>query len=397
MRATFALLMILVFSTRVTFSQTLSSTQLKFLNKNAKEIAVDEDYSKGNWKAVLKQVKNKEIVLIGEVNHGSKENFLVRNDLIKYLHEKGGYNVILFEAGIGELCLLDRRKKEYDAKKLTSGFLGIWRTMEFVDLMQYIKAKQISIAGFDVQRSSGNAFKTLLKEEASKNNIDTAQSIALEDQYSILDEELKSRKAIFESVEPKTRQLIEAYQRLSTLLSANATAPISIEKQFILQTIENRIAYLNYRLVFVKNNNWRARFTARDSAMAANVIWLKENIYKNEKVIIVGHNFHLSKYNEREKVMGAFLKKRYPNEVYSIGTFVGGGKYLDNSGKEEKMDSIDSENLDIRHVINAMQGKVNFLSISTKPKKGGNWIFEDIVVNNSFINLNSGKKLILAK
>lgn len=336
MRIIFLLLISAPLSIITSFSQDLCPEQLKFFHKNAKEISVDENYAEGNWKAVLKQVKNKEIVLIGELNHGSRENFLVRNDLIKYLHEKRGFNVILFEAGIGELYLLNRDKSEYSAKELTSGFFGIWRTMEFVDLMEYIKSEQLSIAGFDVQRSSGNAFKLLLKAVAEKYDLEAAQSTELEERFATLDRALTNRKSVYEAVEPKTKELIEAYQQLYELLQVDPTNSSDSERQFLLKTIENRVAYLNYRLAFLKNKDWRKQYTTRDAAMANNVIWLKENIYPNEKLIIVGHNFHLSQYNEKEVTAGTYLKEKYPDKIYAIGTFVGEGEYLDNSGKVKK-------------------------------------------------------------
>lgn len=51
-----------------------------YLNRKIKSIEVDSNYNNGDWKAVLKQVKNKRIILLGELNHGSKEIFLSRSN-----------------------------------------------------------------------------------------------------------------------------------------------------------------------------------------------------------------------------------------------------------------------------------------------------------------------------
>ncbi|MEM6721232.1 MAG: hypothetical protein AAF611_18020 [Bacteroidota bacterium] len=134
------------------------------LHKKIKSINVSSDYQKGDWKPILKEVKNKRIVLLGELNHGSKEIFLSRNDLIKSLHEKLGFDVILFESGIGELIETNSQKKNLPPNKMTYGFFGGWRTSEFVDLMDYVKSRNMSISGFDVQRT-GNSFQSVLTGE----------------------------------------------------------------------------------------------------------------------------------------------------------------------------------------------------------------------------------------
>jgi hypothetical protein len=103
---------------------------------------------------------------------------------------------------------------------MTLGFFGGWRTKENRELMEYIKAANISVAGFDVQRT-GNSFKQILKTAAHKYNMDTVFCSTLEDRYGIIQRELADKKAVYDSVRAKTIQLIADYQQAYRLLSGN--------------------------------------------------------------------------------------------------------------------------------------------------------------------------------
>lgn len=374
--------------------QKLSEDEMQFLQKNVQTVCTDESMANANWKSLDQAIKNKRIILIGEFSHGAKEVFQLRNDLIRYLHKEHGYNTILFEAGIGEMILPDLRKKEWSASQMTNGLFGVWRTREFRDLMDYIKSENISIAGFDVQRS-GNSFRRLLHEVAAKKNIDTILYHDLENRFGAIITNLNNRKAIYDSVAEKTKKLMNDYLVIyNKLFEKN---PDSIELLLSLRTITNRIEFLRYSLEFVKDRDWNKSFANRDKAMADNIVWLIENVYKNEKLIIIGHNYHIAKFNENEEVMGEFLSKTRGDKMYSIGTFGGDGSFANNAGKEEKMKPADSLSLDIKHIVNSTNGFASYLTIPQQKSQGSEWLHKDIVVNDSFVDIKNTNKLVLAK
>lgn len=378
-------------------AQYLTKKQLKFINKNTHSIQVNQNYVNGDWTSVSKAIKGKSIVLLGELNHGSKEIFLVRNNLIEYLHEKEGFNTILFESGIGEMVILNDRKQKYSPEFMTLGFYGIWRTKAFAELMSYIKQENISIAGYDIQKGGGDAFFVLMEMEAKRIGIQPQLYNLLEERFDDLEDDLKKAKAeTYDSLKPKIDLLIADYKAFSEALIFQETN-LNRNVQLINQTIKNRISYLKYRLEFVKDQDYRKRWKARDTGMVDNIIWLKENIFKKEKILVVGHNFHISKYNKKEEVAGEYLKRKYPTDTYHIGFFVGAGFYADNSGRKKEMDPISHDSLDVRHIISAMEGKVSFLSMPHKSKKKNKWLFHDIEVNNSFIDLNGSNRQSLIK
>jgi len=340
-------------------------------------------------------MKDKRFILLGEFNHGSKEVFELRTSLIKHLHENLGVNVILFESGIGELITAEVYKQELTARQMTNGVFSGWRTKEFVDLMDYVKTENMSIAGFDVQRSGGS-FQFLLKEIARRSKIDTVHFYYLEQRYGTLLKDLTNKKAIYDSLQPATDKLIADYRKMQSVLQQNSK---DNSKEFLLSivTLQNRIKYLSYMLRFLKDRDFSKRWAARDSAMAENVRWLIENVYKNQRIIIIGHNFHISQYSEQETVMGEILHAAYGKDMYSLGVFAGTGSYHDNGGIERKLTASDSTALDIKHIIESLKGTVNFLSIPKVKPPGSEWLQTDIIVNDTFIDLKNSNTLNLSK
>ncbi|GAB5554682.1 MAG: erythromycin esterase family protein [Saprospiraceae bacterium] len=378
-------------------AQELSEEQLRFLGNSAVSLGIDSISPSDEFSTVQSEIGNKRMVLIGEFNHGSKEVFLIRNELIKYLHQQAGFDVILFEAGIGELIHPEFNKDQFSPAQLTSGFFGPWRTKEFRGLMQYIKENKLSIAGFDAQRT-GRSFETILSAAANDAKLDVETYEDLETQFGTLKSILPNRKIEYnDSLKEQTLKLIDGYEKVYNQLLLSKLS-LSLKKSLlILKTIQNRIGFLTYMLEFKIDQDWNKRWAARDSMMADNVKWLAETIYSGKKIIVVGHNFHISKYNEKEQVMGEYLLPHYSNDMYSIGIYAKTGTFLSNYGHEETMKPSDSLNLDIKHIINALKNEVNFLPIPKEKQPGSEWLFQAIITNDTFVDLSNSNTTVLSE
>ena len=373
----------------------LTREQQRFLKTNAKPAHYDSITQTADWSSLLPYVKNKKIILLGEFNHGSREVFEVRNSIIKFLHKELGVKAILLESGIGELAAVDLDRDNLTPRQMLNGLFGGWRTKEFADLMEYAKQKNISVSGFDVQRT-GSEFKYLLQNAVKKYNIDTNLTYNLEARFGTITRSLSNSKAIYDSAQLKTNALIADYKKLGTVLKSLIVKESSTALLFTNVTVENRIRYLSYMLRFVKDRNFKTRWAARDSAMAANTQWLINTFYKNQPVIVIAHNFHIGKYNESEIVMGELLKEKNNAVMYGVGFFAGSGTYHDNSGKIASLMAPDSAALDIKHIVNHVATPA-FINIPEKFSAGSEWLNQEIIVNDTFINLNKGNKMILSK
>ncbi|MEM7297913.1 MAG: erythromycin esterase family protein [Bacteroidota bacterium] len=308
-----------------------------------------------------------------------------------------GFEVILFESGIGELILADLHQDKLSSTQMTYGFFSGWRTKEFGELMEYIKAENLSLAGFDVQRTGGS-FKHVLRDIGTAAKLDTTLFVDLESRFGALKPLLTNRRIEYnDSIALLTNNLIHDYEQVYDHL-LETDQPLPIKKSLLtLRALQNRKDYLRYMLDFKKDMDWNKRWAARDSLMANNLVWLSENIYQNRKIIVIGHNYHISQFSENEEAMGEFLLRKYPDDMYSIGVYTKTGTYLGNYGNEKEMSGPDENQLDIKHCIAAIGHELSFLPIPEKRTKGEEWLYEEIITSDTFVDLSNSNSIILSK
>ena len=226
-----------------------------------------------DWQSIDSTLKNTRMVFLGEPNHGSKEIFLLRNQLIKHLHEAFDFKVLLLESGIGELAATDLHKHTLSPEEMTRSLFGNWRTAEFRDLMAYCKSNDISLGGFDVQRT-GTTFNRLLQKIITTSGSHAQKYLDIEGRFGAVQRKLRQKNVPYDSVNVITSQLIQDYQQLSDLISNKSLSSDHETMNYTIRTITNRVEYLRFMLAFVQDRDWRKRFATRDSLMAMNIEWL---------------------------------------------------------------------------------------------------------------------------
>ena len=213
------------------------------------------------WHFLNNSIGDKKIVCLGESLHGVKEYNATKVELIQYLHEEMGFNVLAIESDLAMSFIGNLYRDSIpDSLFLEKIFTPVWHTEEHFELVQYLKAHpKLQLIGFDI---TGKV------------------------------------------------PLTKIFQELN--LTPDTTAPLI--QDFIQQ-------YANFKDPYSPSNVYNLYI--RDSVMAQISTWIIEQLYSNSKIILYGANPHLAKATALNSTnfMGAILAPQYPEEYYSIALF----------------------------------------------------------------------------
>ena len=289
----------------------------------------------------LKQYLNrKSLVQLGESSHGTKEYNLIKVRLVKFLHEEMGFDVIAFESGFFECFYTYENMNDLTIKNtMRSSIYSIWRTKEVLNLFEYIKQTQstehpLILSGFDC-RKSGLYFADradVLFEMLAKIDSNYADSIFDFDHY-LLHTGLNYQNYLISNynlIKSKYLNIISFIdQHIDQLISYYPDReyyPI-----FIKQSIYSTLAEVEHKIAYYQNNEDK-QYYIRDSAMAANISFLKEELFPDKKIIVWAHNYHIAHdpdqqawYNNARN-MGNWLVEKYRDDLYTIGLYMLKGK-----------------------------------------------------------------------
>ena len=91
------LTLFLIFATTVIFGQ--QKIKEYVLHNSIRISSISPDSTNyDDLSAIGNSIGNAQIVMLGEQDHGDASTFLAKTRLIKYLHEKKGFNVLAFES-----------------------------------------------------------------------------------------------------------------------------------------------------------------------------------------------------------------------------------------------------------------------------------------------------------
>jgi len=85
------------------------------------------------------ELKNKQILLLGEQLHQDGATLQMKTRMVRYLHEKLGYNVILYETGLYDMYLMnqDGRQRMNPSKAVWTFW---WGSNETKSLWEYYRS-----------------------------------------------------------------------------------------------------------------------------------------------------------------------------------------------------------------------------------------------------------------
>jgi erythromycin esterase len=318
----------------------IEDNKVKWLKKNAIPISIDptnEDFS--DLKKLKTVIGDADVVLLGEQTHGDGTTFEAKCRLVKFLHQEMNFDILAFESCFYSCDKVNKQiySEGMDAKTaLRLGTFPQWTyAKEFSSLPKYIDKvsntnRPLEICGFDCQMSmkNANSIKADLlsfiakKQLAIDSNDANLVSEILDSQ--IIDLDRNSKKLSTDSI----IKFKEANDRILKLLKSKDD-----ENKFWQQCLNTHCNFIIDGSGIIKDKPISKARGLRDSLMAENFIWIKNNKYPNKKIIVWAASFHnMRRQYEVVEVMtgekplytnitfGDILNRRLnPNKIYNLG------------------------------------------------------------------------------
>jgi erythromycin esterase len=303
----------------------------------------DDDFT--DLKPIMKAIGNSRIVVLGEESHGDGATFLAKVRLIKFLHQKMGFDVLAWEAGLFNCQEMDAavRNPEIPIQKAMSlGIYPIWATSAQVQpVFEYARSVAhtggpLEMTGFDHQ-FSGSGGPGIRWRDAMMAFIDKADP-------SILPQSLRSSlindtALVFNaSTSPANlRAIKEKWKALPAVLDNSRTKLEAVHgiryARLMRRTADDAVISIEGLARFRESGGEfkSADNNIRDLRMAENLIWLANERYKGRRIIVWAAAFHTlydpsaikldadSGFSYQDVVtMGEVAQKSLGRDIYTI-------------------------------------------------------------------------------
>ncbi|PGR97048.1 erythromycin esterase [Bacillus thuringiensis] len=341
-----------------------------------------------------------------------------------------GYDVIAFETGLGEAAAVQQNFDNLTATEaMKQSLYPVWKTKELEQLFTYMKeqkekGKPLTLAGFDMNLFYKSSFRSYAKEWLQKvspelaSEFDSAVSelIELNTYYDKkktypYDQFKMEIQPVINKLE-KVRTFIQNHKSELTQVAPHATYDVNFLEKSVnirIDAIKTHLdADMKVRGGISSPNLTDYSFYIRDQKMAQNLAWLTEMQYKNKKIIVWGHNYHIRKQNSKmildfTKVqqynyvgpnMMDYLPQRIKDQMYTIGVFAYSGSSWDdvnenvipvhNEHEEQSVEKIIST-VGSPHVFVNLKGESNrpetsWMFTPTAASYWGNKLKEEIMI-----------------
>nr|WP_206774726.1 erythromycin esterase family protein [Bacillus cereus group sp. N8] len=385
----------------------------EWLNSHAKKLNEPTSQTTEDLSFLKETVQDKRIVVLGESTHGAKEMNQSKIRMIKYLHEEMGYDVIAFETGLGEAAAVQQNFDHLTATEaMKQSLYPVWQTEELEQLFTYMKeqkekGKPLTLAGFDMNLFYNSSFRSYAKEWLQKLNpevaseFDTAVSELIElDRYYSKYEGTYPYDRFKAEIQPvinkfeKVRTFIQNHKSELTQVAPHAAYDVNFLEKAIsirIDAIKTHLdADMKVRGGIPSPNLTDYSFYIRDRKMAQNFAWLTEMQYKNKKIIVWGHNYHIRKQNSKMILdwtkaqqynyvgpnMMDYLPQRIKDQMYTIGVFAYSGSSWDDVNEDVIPVHNEHEEQSVEKIISTVGSPhvfVNLRGESNRPETS--WMF----------------------
>lgn len=279
--------------------------------------AQSNSYAQVQWQQLRARLSPYSVIGLGETGHGYESINAAKGTVVDFLHRQLGVSGVVFESSF-TLGVVGYLQADSLDQRLKYALYPFWNTASVAASLKpfYHREQQEGkplIAGCDVQedcrftRFSGY----LLREGLVRTH--QAKLVAADSILSYYIGKDFSRKNSLTAAEYNS--LVSSYELIAAELRQQ---PLPILKQnLLLRCLQNRQWLCRYLTLA----GARQRMHFRDSIMAENVLWLKNELYPSDKIALWAANTHVSRLaggNKHPGWMGEWLSSRLPDSYGAI-------------------------------------------------------------------------------
>ena len=325
-----------------------------------------------NLSRLKESLKGVEIIALGENTHGLGEVFTAKTELVKFLHQELGFDLVLFESGFGDAALAWEQLDSLSTKEFTTVFSSnfYYNSVEIENLVNYAKSHNVKLQGFDCQPQQNYLIKRMMEIVQPIDSV-LAKSVPLEMRSFNNLYQFENDKDTL-SFNNQRDRFIEFLQTYNTFLQKNINDILNsgtTENEINALKKSNEIFTETYSKISIGElMGWPIAYNIRDKSLFENVKSFKES-NPESKIIIWAQNSHIenkTKPNYNVNWMGHSLKEIYGDKYYSIGAVVYSGKNLNYN------DMVDFEHNDktyLAYHLNQFQREKYVLDLRQHSKK----------------------------
>jgi erythromycin esterase-like protein len=229
-----------------------------------------------------------QIVMLGEPWHGDGAAISLRGELVKYLHEKKGFDVLVFES---DFFAVTHGWESVVRARHVGGFAAdniypFWATTPVaLPLWKYIDGSlqtknSISVAGIDPKHVGAESRRKLPALMDSLFQSNTTLTVTQRATFR----EIIQKHLLNDEYRPDTVRLRSFYAALDAIQESIDLLPAAQRNSFPAQEVRNLRASADY--------TWRGG--SRDRAMGDNLAWVATQLYPGRKIIVWAHNNHVA-------------------------------------------------------------------------------------------------------